>query len=1262
MQINLLKLIVLISFQLICLCLYAGGGHNHHVLVRPDGTMWSWGNNEFGQLGTGDFQAQTSPIEIGSGNVWRQVARGQFHNIAVDEFGRVWTWGLNKRGQLGTGDFVDRSTPTLLVDMKGYTKVTAGAYHSIALKKDGSIKAWGENNVGQLGDGTNLHSNSPVTILGINSVLDIAAGAQHTLAIKTDGTLWSWGSNGYGQLGTGGISSLSPMQVGVETDWTDINSSAFTSIALRTGGNMFLWGKNYHGQIGNNTTLNQSTPILVGQDIDEIDQGMAHTLMNSGAWGVHTAGSNTFNQLAYGVEKNNVLNMSAILQPSSGFTYIDAGEYHNVLESGNGEIYSFGRNNKGQAGVGYVSGSSPLTKIFGPMSRFKNKYSMKFDGVDDQLIMDYNYLYDRDEPFTMSTWFKTTDDTGVMMTAMTSSGWYGYRLNIQSGNVRAVYRSSTTSAIEVDTQETFNDNRWHLATVTYDGSSLASGVGIYIDGALVSTTTLSDNLTGSMNATWKFRMGGANSSNYFEGYMDEASMWDRVLTSNEVSEMFNDGTPMDLLTHSASSNLVGYWKMGEDDKQPIISNLVSPNDYGTMTNMSVNGIVPTFPSFNERAVKFDGVDDGIDLGNNYAFDSVEPFSISTWVKTSSNTSINTILRNMQSAPTYTGWLFHMESNGQILFGMNADYSGSDRLEVISSNGGYNNGAWHHLTVTYSGTKAASGINIYVNGSASPITVNADGLSGSIVSNEKLIIGNADNFTTNFFSGSLDETSIWDKELTVAEVTELYAGNTHLDLKKISMSENLIGWWRMGDGDTSPIIKDHSVSQNDGTMVNGPEIESLVPKPFKLLIDTALAGSSSTQFVLPLNPAESYNFTIDWGDGSSNIVTSSTNTYHNYNLSGSYLISIYENVDGGFPAVYFNNQGDKLKVLDLVSWGDVKWKTFNKAFLGCSNMDITATDYLTARTNEVTNFISAWSNCSSLTNFPQIDTSAGTSFDYAWQSCSSLTSFPLLNTANGVTFIGTWQFCSGLTSFPLIDTSSATNFFNTWKSCSSITNFPSINTVNVTNFTYTWQACSSLTSFPLIDTSSGTNFSYAWESCSGLTSFPLINTSNGATFSYAWRNCSNLTNFPLIDLLNGTNFTGSWQNCVSLTSFPLIDTSSATTIFQSWKGCTGLVSFPLIDTSSVTNFNASWNGCTGLSGYDFPLINMVNLTTATSMFTGVTLSTISYSDLIINLNASNSNPEVTFDGGNSQLTAEGDAAKLNLINTLAWTITDGGLAP
>lgn len=242
-----------------------------HSAAIKGGTLWVWGDNSSGQIGSGCVGSTclyiSTPTQITTGTTWASVATGGFFTVAIKTDGTLWAWGGNTSGQLGDGCSVGVSpcaaklTPTQVGTATNWAAVAAGAEHVIALKTDGTIWAWGDNTYSQLGNGASgaAVNSVPVQIGTATDWKSIAAGDLHSLAIKTNGTLWAWGSNGAGQLGIACTTCTSPMQVGIDTNWKDVDCGFALTIALKTDGTVWTWGR-----IATSTGASSSVPLQVG--------------------------------------------------------------------------------------------------------------------------------------------------------------------------------------------------------------------------------------------------------------------------------------------------------------------------------------------------------------------------------------------------------------------------------------------------------------------------------------------------------------------------------------------------------------------------------------------------------------------------------------------------------------------------------------------------------------------------------------------------------------------------------------------------------------------------------------------------------------------------------------------------------------------------------------------------------------------------------------------------------------------------------------
>lgn len=239
---------------------------SHHAGIKSDGTLWLWGFNANGQLGDNTITHRSSPVQtVAGGTNWQQVAVGKYATAALKTDGSLWTWGNNAYGQLGDNTKTHRSSPVQTVSAgTTWKKVSCGDLHMAAIKNDGSLWVWGGNSVGNLGDNTVVNKSSPVqTVTGGTTWRSVSAGNDFTASVKTDGTLWLMGFNDTGQLGDNTIvNKSSPIQtVTAGTTWKSVSAGDKHTLAIKTDGSLWTWGRNFYGQLGDNTKTHRSSPV-----------------------------------------------------------------------------------------------------------------------------------------------------------------------------------------------------------------------------------------------------------------------------------------------------------------------------------------------------------------------------------------------------------------------------------------------------------------------------------------------------------------------------------------------------------------------------------------------------------------------------------------------------------------------------------------------------------------------------------------------------------------------------------------------------------------------------------------------------------------------------------------------------------------------------------------------------------------------------------------------------------------------------------------
>jgi alpha-tubulin suppressor-like RCC1 family protein len=219
-------------------------GTNFDLALRSDGTVWAWGQNEDGQLGNGTTNDSAVPVQVTGLSRVTQIAAGYDSAMAaltqgfITNLTTVWTWGDNDYGQLGDGTLASRSTPEQVsgIDVPNVRGISVGSKFSMVLGSDGSVWAWGADFDGQLGNATtDTRWVRPVETIGQDSgITQISAGATHVLALRSDGTVLAWGNDQAGEIGNGTASEtpVLPTEVTGLTSVTQVHAGWELSLAV----------------------------------------------------------------------------------------------------------------------------------------------------------------------------------------------------------------------------------------------------------------------------------------------------------------------------------------------------------------------------------------------------------------------------------------------------------------------------------------------------------------------------------------------------------------------------------------------------------------------------------------------------------------------------------------------------------------------------------------------------------------------------------------------------------------------------------------------------------------------------------------------------------------------------------------------------------------------------------------------------------------------------------------------------------------------
>ena len=223
-------------------------GNGFTVILKTDGTVWTIGNNESGQLGNGTNKNTKVPVQVYIDedtilNNIVKIAVGTDHVLALTKDGKVYGWGSNTNGQLGQNntESLNYAKPVLSEDGTSYLSnivdISANGYGSMALDKNGNVYVWGRGTTGEIGNNTTTSCNLPVKTI-IKNGIQISIGDGHVGALTSEGVVWSWGQNTLGQLGINCAKNTTyPMKTAINV--TELSVGGYHTTVKKIDGTLY---------------------------------------------------------------------------------------------------------------------------------------------------------------------------------------------------------------------------------------------------------------------------------------------------------------------------------------------------------------------------------------------------------------------------------------------------------------------------------------------------------------------------------------------------------------------------------------------------------------------------------------------------------------------------------------------------------------------------------------------------------------------------------------------------------------------------------------------------------------------------------------------------------------------------------------------------------------------------------------------------------------------------------------------------------------
>ena len=352
-------------------------GDKHTCAIALNDTIWCWGYNRYGQLGSADFTDDFSPSPIQTtalpgSRIARRIVAGLDHTCVLATDGTVWCWGQNMNGKLGDGTFLNRGVPVQALLGTTALMIAAGGSTTCAALSDNSVKCWGKGSSGQIGNNAVLTSNeTPIhtsLIPASFTVAHLEIGNTHSCAVSVIGAVWCWGEFTNGRLGTtqesNAVTPTATASLGGIA--SEVAAGAAHTCALLSSETVTCFGNNNKGQLGQAlATASNSTPTVVSlaTTATHVVVGGQFTCALLTTAVVHCFGDDLKGQLGAGTSGSFRETPAAVTGLAGTVVDVVAGTSHACAVMSTGQVRCWGLNDQGQLGIGTQSNVSTATAI-----------------------------------------------------------------------------------------------------------------------------------------------------------------------------------------------------------------------------------------------------------------------------------------------------------------------------------------------------------------------------------------------------------------------------------------------------------------------------------------------------------------------------------------------------------------------------------------------------------------------------------------------------------------------------------------------------------------------------------------------------------------------------------------------------------------------------------------------------------------------------------------------------------------------------------